>query len=34
MANWISWARASFPWLKLGYFNPPREEIEKYRPVR
>ncbi len=31
MAGWISWARSRFPWIKLGYFNPPREEMEKYR---
>jgi hypothetical protein len=31
MSHWISWARSRFPWIKLGYFNPPREEMEKYR---
>ena len=26
--SWIAWARDQFPWIKLGYFNPPREEMK------
>ena len=25
--RWIEWLRESFPWIKLGYFNPPKEEM-------
>jgi len=29
MKNWLGFVRRHFPWLKLGYFNPPREEMHK-----
>jgi len=29
MRNWIEHIRKSFPWIKLGYFNPPREEMKE-----
>jgi pyruvate-formate lyase-activating enzyme len=29
MHGWIDRTRAAFPWIKLGYFNPPREEMKK-----
>ncbi|MBN1411183.1 MAG: radical SAM protein [Spirochaetales bacterium] len=29
MRKWIDWIHESFPWIKLGYFNPPREEMKK-----
>jgi pyruvate-formate lyase-activating enzyme len=29
MRNWIDRIHASFPWIKLGYFNPPHEEMNK-----
>ncbi|NOX38168.1 MAG: radical SAM protein [Calditrichaeota bacterium] len=25
--RWIAWLRETFPWIKLGYFNPPKEEM-------
>jgi wyosine [tRNA(Phe)-imidazoG37] synthetase (radical SAM superfamily) len=28
MQNWVSHLRDNFPAIKLGYFNPPKEEIE------
>jgi hypothetical protein len=27
MGNWVSHLRNNFPSVKLGYFNPPKEEI-------
>jgi pyruvate-formate lyase-activating enzyme len=27
--NWIEHVREKFPWLKLGYFNPPLEEMKR-----
>ena len=27
MRNWISHLQNNFPWIKLGYFNPPKEEM-------
>jgi pyruvate-formate lyase-activating enzyme len=29
--HWISGMRERFPWIKLGYFNPPREEMGEAR---
>jgi pyruvate-formate lyase-activating enzyme len=29
MRGWIERTRAAFPWIKLGYFNPPREEMKR-----
>jgi wyosine [tRNA(Phe)-imidazoG37] synthetase (radical SAM superfamily) len=29
MREWVSMIRDKFPWIKLGYFNPPREEMKK-----
>jgi len=28
MRNWVSRIREKYPWIKLGYFNPPKEELE------
>lgn len=27
MREWVSHLRNNFPWIKLGYFNPPKEEM-------
>ncbi|MBN1799334.1 MAG: radical SAM protein [Spirochaetales bacterium] len=29
MRNWLDSMRTAFPWIKFGYFNPPREEMKK-----
>ena len=29
MRNWAGHIRERFPWIKLGYFNPPREEMKE-----
>ncbi len=29
MDNWIKHTRSQFPGVKLGYFNPPREEMKR-----
>jgi pyruvate-formate lyase-activating enzyme len=29
MRAWINHVRADHPWIKLGYFNPPRKEMKK-----
>ncbi|MGQ9615223.1 MAG: radical SAM protein [Spirochaetota bacterium] len=29
MRNWLEFMKRNFPWLKIGYFNPPREEMRK-----
>lgn len=29
MREWISHIHTSFPWVKLGYFNPPQEEMKE-----
>ncbi len=29
MPDWINYIRTSYPWIKLGYFNPPREEMKR-----
>jgi hypothetical protein len=26
---WIQRIKKNFPWIKFGYFNPPREEMKK-----
>jgi wyosine [tRNA(Phe)-imidazoG37] synthetase (radical SAM superfamily) len=28
IAAWVDYVRARYPWIKLGYFNPPREEMK------
>lgn len=28
MRNWVAHVRENYPWIKLGYFNPPKEEME------
>ncbi len=33
MDNWINHMRSQFPGVKLGYFNPPRAEMEAWRAV-
>jgi len=27
--NWIRHIKKKFPWVKLGYFNPPREKMKE-----
>jgi pyruvate-formate lyase-activating enzyme len=29
LRNWLSHIKKSFPWIKLGYFNPPKEEMKE-----
>ena len=28
LANWLSIVHERFPWIKTGYFNPPRREMK------
>ncbi len=32
--NWVAAIRERFPLIKLGYFNPPREEMQRFRMPR